>query len=231
MQSRTQLLKTTLLGRRGEAMAAQIVPLRHSNCTLYDLEDNLQALVNSIDLAEEPSSREAILEEIGQALRKTREKRDAVVAFLRHCELQQEFADAEIARIEKRKAFIGRVQHELELRATGVIEEFAAPDRRGIKRLEGNCSSMRIQKNPDSVLVVDPNLVPPALKAAVVTMPAHVWEALLNCLDPEDRKVFEPLIGKLEFKPDKKAIGAELKNGTEIPGADLAFGNWRLVLS
>src|SRR2546429_8282969 len=155
-------------------MAAQIVPQRPSQCTLYELEDNLQALANSIDLAEEPSLREAILEEIGQALWKTREKRDAVVAFLRHCELQQEFADAEIARIQKRKAFIARVQQELELRAIAVIEEFAVPDRKGIKRLEGNCSSLRIQKNPDSVVVVDPNLVPPAFKAAVITMPTHI---------------------------------------------------------
>jgi Siphovirus Gp157 len=212
-------------------MATQIVPQRPSQCTLYELEDNLQALVNSIDLAEEPSSREAILEEIGQALCKTREKRDAVVAFLRHCELQQEFADAEIARIQKRKGFIARVRQELELRAIGVIEQFAVPDRKGIQRLEGNCSSMRIQKNPDSVIVADPNLVPPAFKHAVVTMPAYVWEALLQCLDREERKEFEPLIDKLEFKPDKKAIGAELKNGTEIIGADLRFGDWRLVLS
>ena len=212
-------------------MATQLVPVRQSNCTLYDLEDNLQALVNSIDLAEEASSRETILEEIDEALRKTREKRDAVVGFLRHCELQQEFADAEIARIQKRKTFIARVQQELEFRAIDVIEQFAMPDRKGIKRLEGNCSSLRMQKNPDSVVVVDPNLVPPAFKAVVVTMPAYVWEALLNCLDPEERNEFEPLIDKLEFKPDKKAIGAELKNGTEILGADLRFGEWRLVLS
>ena len=212
-------------------MATQIVVVRPSNCTLYELEDNLQALVNSIDLAEEPSKRTAILEEIGQALRKTKQKRDAVVAFLRHCELQLEFADAEIARIQKRKAFIARVQQELELRAIDVIEQFAEPDRKGIKRLEGNCSSLRIQKNPDSVVVVDPNLVPPAFKAAVITMPAHIWDALLNCLDPGDRKGLGPLIDKLEFKPDKKAIGAELKNGTRILGADLRFGDWRLVLS
>ena len=212
-------------------MATQVVPMRQRNCTLYEVEDNLQLLVNSIELAEEPSSREAILEEISQTLRKTREKRDAVVAFLRHCELQQEFADQEIARLQKRRAFIALVQQELELRVIDVIQEFAAPDRKGVKRLEGNCSSMRIQKNPDSVLVMDPHLVPPAFKAAVVTMPAYVWDALLACLDPEERKEFEPLIGKLEFKPDKKAIGAELKSGTQIPGADLAFGSWRLVLS
>jgi hypothetical protein len=76
-------------------MATQLAP-RPTGCTLYELEDDLQALVNSIGLAEEPSTREAILEDIGQAFRKTAEKRDAVVAFLRHCEMQLRFADAEI---------------------------------------------------------------------------------------------------------------------------------------
>ena len=211
--------------------AAQVVPLRQANCTLYELEEQLQALVNSMDLAEEPSSRESILEEIGQSLRRTKEKRDAVVAFLRHCEAQKNFADAEIARIERRKALIARVQQELQRRVIQIIEQFAPTDRKGVKRLEGNSSSMRLQKNPDSVIVIDPNLVPPAFKAAVVTMPAYVWEALLNCLNAEERTVFEALIQKLEYRPDKRAIGAELKNGTEIPGVDLAFGDWRLVLS
>ena len=38
--------------------------------------------MNSIELAEEPSERASILEEIGQALRRTAEKRDAVAGFL-----------------------------------------------------------------------------------------------------------------------------------------------------
>ena len=53
-------------------MATQVVPQRPNNRTRYELEDNLQAMVNSIDLAEEPSSREATLDEIGQELRRTR---------------------------------------------------------------------------------------------------------------------------------------------------------------
>src|SRR5580704_8086538 len=94
-------------------MAPQLLS-SSKTCTLYELEDNLQALVNSIDLAEEPSARELILEEIGEALRKTAEKRDVVVAFLRHCEMQRRFADAEIDRIQRRKALIAGLQEELE---------------------------------------------------------------------------------------------------------------------
>jgi hypothetical protein len=211
-------------------MATQLVP-RPTSCTLYELEDNLQALVNSIDLAEEPSARESILEEIGQALRRTAEKRDAVVAFLRHCEMQRRFADAEIQRIEKRKASIARLQEELEDHLVRVVEQYAKPDRRGVQRLEGNFSSMRIQKNPDSVLITDVGAVPLAFKQALLAMPAHVWEALLQRLGLEERKTWEGLVEKLEFKPDKKAIGAELKTGNEIPGADLKFGEWRLVIA
>ncbi len=212
-------------------MALQLVAARAGSFTLYEIEDNLQALIDSIDAAEEPASREAILEEIGQTLRQTKVKRDAVVAFLRHCETQKQFADEEIERIQKRKAFISRVKEELENRLIQIVEQFAVPDRKGVKRLEGNCSSLRIQKNPDAVLVIDANLVPSAFKSAVLTMPAYVWEALLQCLSTDDRKEFESLVEKLEFKPDKKAIGAELKDGTDVPGADLAFGQWRLVIA
>jgi hypothetical protein len=187
--------------------------------------------VNTIDLTEDASDRQLILEEIGQALRRTKEKRDAVVAFLRHCELQQKFADSEIERIQKRKAFIARVQEELERYVVQVIDQFATPDRRGIKRLEGNVSSLRIQKNPDSVLITDLDSVPLALKEIVLTMPAYVWEALLQRIGFEERKVFEARVERAEVKPDKKAIGAELKKGTQIPGADLKFGEWRLVVS
>lgn len=212
-------------------MATALIVNQATGCTLYELEDNLQALVNSIDLAEEPSLRESILERIGLELRRAKEKRDAVVAFLRHCESQQKFADSEIDRIQKRKAFIARVQEELESYVISVVEQFAARDRRGTQRLEGNFSNLRIQRNPESVLISDLEAIPLAFKQAILTMPACVWTALLQRLDAEERKVFESQVEKQEMKPDKKAIGAELKRGTQIPGADLKFGDWRLVIT
>ena len=212
-------------------MAAQPVAQTTYSLTLYDIEDTLQALANSIDPAQGISDHAAILEEIGHALRRAKDKRDAVVAFLRHCQSQVTFADAEIARLEKRKAAIARVQAELEAYVTCVVERYALPDRRGVKRLEGNFSSLRIQKNPESVVITDLEAIPAAFKHVAVTLGAYVWEALLQNLDADWRKTLEGHVAKLEFKPDKKAIGAELKNGTQIPGADLKFGDWRLVIS
>jgi hypothetical protein len=212
-------------------MATEIVKSANNACTLYELEDHLQALSNSIALAEDEPTRQIILDEIGQALRRTKEKRDAVVAFLRQCEVQQKFADAEIERIEKRKAFIASVQAQLGNYVVRLIEQLAPADRKGIQRLEGNVSSMRIQKNPDSVLIMDLNAIPLAYKHVTVTMPAYVWEALLGRVGAEDRKVFESRVEKVESRPDKKAIAVELKNGTTITGADLKFGGHRLVLT
>ena len=211
-------------------MGAELAVTQTNQCTLYEIEDSLAAFANTIDLVADEPTRQLVLDEIGQALRRAKDKRDAVVAFLRHCQQQQEFADAEMERIARRKGFIARVQEELERYVVGVIERFAVPDRRGVKRLEGNFSSLRIQKNPDSVLIKDVTAIPLAHKAIVLTMPAYVWEALLQIVGPEDRKEFESRIERLEYKPDKKAIAAELKGGITVPGADLKFGDSRLVI-
>jgi hypothetical protein len=211
-------------------MTSEIGSAQSSNCTIYELEDDLAAFAEIVDRAPDEPARQLVLDEIGRALRKAKDKRDAVVAFLRHCEQQQEFADSEIERIEKRKEFIARVQHELERYVVQVIEEFAVPDRRGIKRLEGHVSSLRIQKNPDSVVVTDVFAIPLTYKDVVLTMPAYVWEALLQMVGPQARKELESRVQRLEYKPDKKTIATDLKNGITIPGSDLKFGDWRLVI-
>jgi hypothetical protein len=210
-------------------MATEMIPAPQSTLTLYELEDNLVALADTFEIVDCAEERQLILDEIGQALRRTKEKRDAVVAFLRHCEAQQKFADQEIERIKNWRDRLAKFQDEFEQYLTRVIDQFVVPDRRGIKRLEGNFSSLRIQKNPDSVVITDEKVLPAAWKDVVLTMPAHVWEALLERLEKDERRVFEEKVKKCEFKPDKRAVASELKNGEQIPGADLKFGGWRLV--
>jgi hypothetical protein len=211
-------------------MSTELIPVPKPALTLYEVEDNLEALANTIELVEEVEAKELILDEIGRALRQAKDKRDAIVAFLRHCEVQQQFADQEIERIKNRRDRIAKLQAELEQYVIRVIDQLVVPDRRGVKRLEGNFSSLRIQKNPDSVVVTDEKAIPLAWKDVVLTMPAHVWEALLERLGKEDRPVFEAQVKKCEFKPDKRALAGELKKGEEIPGADLKFGDLRLVI-
>jgi hypothetical protein len=211
-------------------MQTDLIPAPKTALTLYELEDNLAALANTIEMVDEADTRQIVLDEIGRALRQATEKRDAVVAFLRHCETQQKFADQEIERIRNRRDRIAKLQDELEQYVIGVIDQFAVPDRRGVKRLEGNFSSMRIQKNPDSVVINNDKAVPIMWKDVVLTMSAHVWEGLLQRLDEQERAFFEKQVKRTEFKPDKRALAAEMKNGVEIPGADLKFGEFHLVI-
>ena len=86
-----------------------------------------------------------------------------------------------------------------------MIERFATPDRRGIKLPEGNVSSMRIQKNPDSVLITDIDSIPLMFKQIVLTMRGYVWEAMLKGIGFEDRKGFEARVVKREFRPKQEA--------------------------
>ena len=210
-------------------MATEVVPTPKTSVTLYEIEDNLAALANTFEVVDGEEIKQILLDEIGRTLWQAKEKRDAVVAFLRHCEAQQKFADQEIERIRNRRDRIARFQAEFERYLISIIDRFAVPDRRGVKRLEGNISSMRMQKNPDSVAITDETAVPLAFKDVVLTMPAQLWEALVERLEKDERAGFETQIKKTEFKPDKRALASELKNGTEIAGADLKFGEYRLV--
>lgn len=89
---------------------------------------------------------------------------------------------------------------------------------------------MRIQTNPDSVVVTDDKVVPVMWKDVVLTMAADAWERLLGSLDNEDRATFEQPVKKREFRPDKRSIAMELKKGGQVPGTDLKFGQLRLVI-
>ena len=81
------------------------------------------------------------------------------------------------------------------------------------------------------MLITDVESIPAGFKQIILTMPAQAWNTLLQSLDAEERKAVESRIEKRELKPDKKAIGTELKRGSQIPGADLKFGDWRLVIA
>src|SRR5687767_1083902 len=133
------MMKTELTGEQARAVS------------LYDLERNLCAFAAMVEEIDDPGLKTELLEELGTALRCAKDKRDRVVAFLRHCESQEAFADAEVERLMKRRARISRVRSELEGYVVSLIAQLVEPDRRGVKRLEGNHSSMRTQRNPDSV--------------------------------------------------------------------------------
>ncbi|MFN0169668.1 MAG: siphovirus Gp157 family protein [Bryobacteraceae bacterium] len=199
--------------------------------SLYDLEYTLCAFAAMADDVDNPEQKAELLEELGSVLRHAKDKRDRVAAFLRHCKSQEAFADEEIERLRNRRDRISRVRSELEAYVVQVIEQLVEPDRRGVQRLDGNHSSLRIQRNPESVAITEVDALPGSLKDAAITLPAFVWQALLESVAPEARATYEALVKKFELKPDKRAIAAELKSGSFVSGAHLKAGDFRLVIS
>ena len=204
---------------------------RSAALTLFDLEQRLATYAGLLDAIEDPDRRAEALEEFGSVLLNAKEERDSAARFLRYCQSQEEFADEEIQRLKGRKERIARIRGEFEAFLVTLIDGYAQPDQRGVKRLEGNLSSLRIQRNPDSVAIFDTAAIPLRLKDFVITLPAYVWEALLECVGLEERSTFEAHVKRIEVKPDKPAIGAELKGGEPVRGAELQAGALRLVVS
>ena len=212
-------------------MQTDLVAEPARSVTLYDLERGLCSFAAAVEETNDPTLKAELLEELGAALHCARDKRDRVAAFLRHCESQEAFADQEIERLKKRRDRIARVRSELEAYVVQVIEQLVEPDKRGVRRLDGNHSSMRIQRNAESVAITDLEALPGSLKDAVVTLPGLVWQALIDSVPPEDRAMYKELVKKLELKPDKRAVAVELKAGSAVPGAHLKAGDFRLVIS
>lgn len=169
--------------------------------TLYNLEENLTCLLDTAEMVEGEDERLAILNEIAQTGAQAIEKRDNLIRFLRHLDLQQAGIATEIARLRALMDTYAKGQERVEKYVVKVIEQFAPDPKRGPKKLEGTIGVLSLRKNPDSVAILDEQAIPLQF---MVTPPAPA------------------------ARPDKAAIKAALKAGDEIPGADLVFGSNRL---
>jgi hypothetical protein len=125
--------------------------------TLYELEDDLAALVETQEAGGVPVELEAEIQlRVQEALTGAVEKRDRMAQFLAHLEGQQELAQAEIRRLQERKRVMGATQERLERYVIAVME------RLGVKKLEGQVSTLSLRACPVSVVIEDERCVPEA---------------------------------------------------------------------
>ncbi|MCP5111766.1 MAG: siphovirus Gp157 family protein [bacterium] len=134
---------------------AEVVSLADS-MTLYELEESLSLLLESVEEQEEltPELKAAIEQYAPGAA----EKRDRVARFLAHCEGQEELAKREIERLQARKKRFENARSRLEDCLVGLMEC------RGMKKLEGLTATLALRGCPPSVHVYDEEELPAEYK-------------------------------------------------------------------
>lgn len=139
------------------AMAETAAP-KSSALTLYEIETDLMAWQDTLELAESPEANAEIQARVTDYLNLAMEKRDRFTDFLKHLAHLEEAAKVEEQRMKKRREGFERVRERLEGYAVHTMETLK------VKKLDGHISTLTLRKNPDSVDIVDAALIPAEFK-------------------------------------------------------------------
>lgn len=202
-----------------------------SAITLYELESELAAWADTLDLAETAEDRAEIQARIAEYLQQATGKRDRFAQFLAHLDQQIELAKSEEERLQSRQRRIESIQTRLKEYAVRVMETL------GVRKLEGNTSTLALRGKPPSVLIRDQNAIPAEYQDVTVRMPGSQYLALCETLlelpsnHPIAPGTFVAAMNAcISWMPDKGAIRGAIRDGKDVPGADLAIGGSTLVV-
>lgn len=174
--------------------------MSETSLTLYDVESNLQAFADTEDGGTITDEQRAEFEsELSTALSQAVEKRDHFAQWIRMNETLAAATGEEIKRLQARKKRLeAQAERAKEFGARVILN--LGPDAKGrYRKLEGKTATLAVKKNPDTVQITDETAVPEAFKTVTVSVSI-----------------------------DKRKVKAAIDAGEQIPGADVAFGSYRL---
>ena len=209
------------------AVEEATAPPPSQSLTLYDLETHLQALADCIETVA-PDQEQQFLGDFTQALVAVKEKRDQVAQFMAFVESQATLAIAEIARLRARQQSYERLLDRLKEYVGYVIKSLGKDEKGKWRKLEGNVVTFRLQKNPDSVEIVDVAQIPAKFKIASITLPLIIWEELLDALDMELSARVLGSIKPADLTVRTGDVKAALKANEAVPGAQWADTTFHL---
>ena len=135
--------------------ALSLVPKRSLFSYVQEVED-IADLVDQLDRAEElgPEASEQLSHALIQAIAGTRQKTDRVCAVLAAYEAGEAAARAECDRLDARAKYFARQRERLEDYILAVLSAS------GLKRLDGDTSSVSARLNPPKLIVDDEASIP-----------------------------------------------------------------------
>jgi hypothetical protein len=207
----------------------------HSNLSLYQIKTELLDLMRfredvaqDADLTpqEQKASLEAIDQQITEYVHREVAKVDGIASYLRECETRAAVLKAEAKRIHEQAAAWEARHDRLEAVTLRVMQQT------GATLLEGANSTFKVKKNPPSVDVAQPELVPTPYNRMTVTMSQSMFHRIVVALDKQQDGLGIELRACKTSNPEpmKDAIKAELKQGVGVPGCRLVDDKVRLVV-
>jgi hypothetical protein len=196
---------------------ASISAIRAENNTLFEIDTELEAQFEAATNEEEQT--DVISEEAKQRcldlFAELGKKIDRIARYLRATDCKARAAKEEAARLTARqKTAENRVAQVKSMLAFYMLSH-------GLRRLEGELNTFRLQKNGQAALEIDLSALPQSYYLRTLTLTEPDWERILNAVTcPSLRAKLETFVVSVE--PDRERIRIELQAGREISGATLA---------
>jgi len=195
------------------------LPTTAENASLFEIDEELEAAFDKATQEQEQTG--AISEETQQCcldlFAELGKKVDRIARYVRAMEFKAKAAKEESARLAARqKSAENRV-----LQVKAMLAFFMHV--RGLERLEGELNTIRLQKNGQASLQIDPLALALEYNQTTVTLAQQEWVQLLEAITcPQLRKSLESAVTKVE--PNKELVREHLQSGREVAGATLVKG-------
>ena len=198
---------------------ATISPTTAENSSLFEIDQELEAAFEAASQEQEQAGE--ISEETKQnclaLFAELGKKVDRIAGYVRATEFKARAAKEEAARLSARqKSAENRV-----LQVKSMLAYYLQT--RGLKRLEGQLNTVRIQKNSQPSLRLDPLTLPREYQDANISIPQPEWDRVLDLIPiPELRQKLKSAV--IDVEPNKELIRQDLQAGKQISGAELFKG-------
>ena len=189
------------------------------NNSLFEIDKELEAAFDTASQEQEQTG--AISDDTKQRcldlFAELGKKVDRIARYVRAMELKARAAKEEATRLTARqKATENRIEQ-----VKSMLAYFMHV--RGLKRLEGELNTIRLQKNGQASLQIDPLTLPAEYNQLTIALPQPSWARVLEAINsPELKKELEAAVVACE--PNKALVRQDLQVGKEIPGSVLAKG-------
>lgn len=153
--------------------------------TMYDLEQELLALVDTGDLVAE-DQREAYERELIAVRLAAVEKRDRVAHFLAECDMREEGIKAEVERLTKLRRSYASARERVEALIVGIITSMGTDEKGKYPVLRGNHCRFSVARNRSAVLITDAAAVPARFRTVIPEESVPSKEAIREALDRKE---------------------------------------------